>query len=238
MRLVHRLGVSLRGLDARPERPDAVVLLCDGASASAGSARRNARQVVLGPRHGRHRHRPVRDDRRLVDLHSSWLRARPDRFDRPLPLHELRRSPWQVVVLRGVDACAFTIRDTIASALAAGAFTDAMGRRIPLGAALVVLTAPAVGTDGDAPAAALLAARLGPALIAACDVISGSSSGAAADARPSGSGASCSSPWRHALAGPATSPRSSRRSWPVSTSTCPPTRCRRNYLDQSITPSS
>ena len=86
-------------------------------------------------------------------------------------------------MLRGIDACAFTIRDTIAAALAAGAFTDAMGRRIPLGAALVVLTAPVVGTNGDAPAAAMLSASLGPALIAACDVISGSSSGAAADAR-------------------------------------------------------
>ena len=183
MRCVDRLGVSLRGLDARPERPDAVVLLCDGASASAGPLAATLARVVLGR------------DTAVIDIDlsgmtddssiSTLLGSAPGLIgsDRPLPLHELRRSPWQVVVLRGVDACAFTIRDTIASALAAGAFTDAMGRRIPLGAALVVLTAPAVGTDGDAPAAALLAARLGPVLIAACDVISGSSSGAAADAR-------------------------------------------------------
>jgi len=71
----------------------------------------------------------------------------------------------------------------VAAALGTGSFTDAMGRRIPLGAALVVLTAPAVGTSADTPAAALLAARLGSSLIAACDVISGRASSAAADAR-------------------------------------------------------
>ena len=45
------------------------------------------------------------------------------------------------------------------------------------------MTAPAIGTAGDAPAAAVLALRLGPPLIAACDVITGTTSGAAADAR-------------------------------------------------------
>ncbi|MGZ6378830.1 MAG: AAA family ATPase [Candidatus Limnocylindrales bacterium] len=181
--LLGRLGASLRGLDARPERPDAVVLLCDGAAASAGPLATTLARVVLG------RETAVSD----IDLSgltddssiSTLLGSAPGLIgsDRQLPLHELRRSPWQVLVLRSIDACAFTIRDTIAAALAAGAFTDAMGRRIPLGAALVVLTAPVVGMSGDAPAAALLAARLGPAFIAACDVISGSSSGAAADAR-------------------------------------------------------
>jgi hypothetical protein len=58
-----------------------------------------------------------------------------------------------------------------------------MGRRIPLGAAIVILTAPGVGMSSDAPAAALLAARLGPTLVAGCDVITGAASRAAADAR-------------------------------------------------------
>jgi len=106
--------------------------------------------------------------------------------DRPLLLHELRRAPWEVVVLRGVDTCAPAVRDTVAAALDAGTFTDAMGRRIPLGAALVILTAPGVGTGGDAPAAAALAARLGPVLVGACDVVCGSTSTAAAGARWAG----------------------------------------------------
>jgi ATP-dependent Clp protease ATP-binding subunit ClpC len=181
--LVGRLGVSLRGLDALQERPDVVVLLCDGASASAGPLGATLARLVFGR------------DTSVIDIDlsgmtedssiSTLLGSAPGLIgsDRTLPLHELRRSPWKVLVLRGIDACAPAIRDTITAGLASGTLTDAMGRRIPLGAALVLLTAPGVGTNGDAPAAALLATRLGPALIAACDVISGTASGAAADAR-------------------------------------------------------
>jgi ATP-dependent Clp protease ATP-binding subunit ClpA len=181
--LVDRLGVSLRGLDARSERPDAVVLLCDGAAANAGLLASTLAANVFG------RETAVID----LDLSgltddssiSTLLGSAPGLIgsDRPLPLHELRRSPWEVVVFRGIDVCALSIRDTVAAALAAGSFTDAMGRRVPLGAAIVLLTAPAVGASTDAPEAALLAARLGPALIAACDVIAGTASRAAADAR-------------------------------------------------------
>ena len=181
--LLGRLGVSLRGLDARRERPDAVILLCDGAAASATALAEALARIVFG------RQTAVID----IDLSgmaddssiSTLLGSAPGLIgsDRALPLHELRRSPWEVVVLRGIDACAGAIRDTVAAALSAGSFTDAMGRRIPLGAALVVLTAPVVGTNGDAPTAALLAVRLGPALIATCDVICGTASSAAADAR-------------------------------------------------------
>ena len=181
--LISRLGVSLRGLDARRERPDAVLLLCDGASAAAGPLASTLARTVFG------RETAVID----IDLSgmvddssiSSLLGSAPGLIgsERPLPLHDLRRSPWAVVVLRGIDGCAVSIRDTVAAALAAGSFTDAMGRRIPLGAALVVMTAPAVGLSVDAPASALLAARLGPALTAACDVVTGTTSGAASSAR-------------------------------------------------------
>ena len=181
--LLGRLGVSLRGLDARSERPDAVILLCDGASASAGPLATTLARIIFG------RETAVID----IDLAgmtddssiSTLLGSAPGLIgsDRPLPLHELRRSPWEVVVLRAIDACSVRIRDTIAAALAAGAFTDAMGRRVPLGAALVILTAPGMGSSGGASQAALLAARLGPAIVATSDVISGNASRAPADAR-------------------------------------------------------
>jgi len=183
--LVNRLGVSLRGLDARRERPDAVVLLCDGASASSGQLASTLARLVFG------RETAVID----IDLSgmtddssiSSLLGSAPGLIgsERPLPLHELRRSPWAVVLFRGIDASGGTIRDTVAAALAAGSFTDAMGRRVPLGAAIVLLTAPAVGLNGDMPASALLATRLGPTLVGACDVITGTTSGASANARAS-----------------------------------------------------
>ena len=178
-----RLGVSLRGLDARSERPDAVVLLCGAASGGASALATALATTVFGR------------DSAVIDIDlsamaddssiSTLLGSAPGLIgsDRPLPLHELRRSPWEVVVLRGIDACALAIRDTVASALDAGSFTDAMGRRIPLGAALVVLTAPGTGAPDDTPAAALLAARLGPVLVGACDVIAGSASIAAREVR-------------------------------------------------------
>ena len=181
--LVARLGVSLRGLDARRERPDAVILLCDGAAVAAGTLSLALARIVFG-----------RDTARIdIDLSamadnsaiSTLLGSAPGLIgsDRPLPLHELRRSPWQVVVLRGIDSCAIPIRDAVAAAVAAGSFTDAMGRRIPLGAALVILTAPEAGVTVDGPARALLAARLGPTLVAAADVITGVAASAAPDAR-------------------------------------------------------
>jgi ATP-dependent Clp protease ATP-binding subunit ClpC len=183
--LVNRLGASLRGLDAQRERPDAVVLLTGGAAAGSGRLASTLARVVFG------RETAVID----IDLSgmtddssiSSLLGSAPGLIgsERPLPLHVLRRSPWAVVLLRGIDGCAVVIRDTVAAALAAGSFTDAMGRRVPLGAALVVLTAPAVGLSGDAPASALLAARLGSALLGSCDVITGTTSGASANARAS-----------------------------------------------------
>jgi len=181
--LLGRLGVSLRGLDARRERPDAVVLLCDGAASAADGLSILLARTVFG-----------RDTARIdIDLSgmaddssiSTLLGSAPGLIgsDRQLPLHELRRSPWQVVVLRGIDGCAVAIRDTVAAALASGSFTDAMGRRIPLGAAIVILTAPVVGAGANGPAAAVLAVRLGPALVAAADVVTGNAGGAQQDAR-------------------------------------------------------
>ncbi len=181
--LLGRLGVSLRGLDARRARPDAVVLLCGDASGAAEPLASTLARTIFGR------------ETAVIDIElsgmtdnssiSSLLGSAPGLIgsDRPLPLHELRRTPWQVVLLRGLDACATSIRETVAAALGSGAFTDAMGRQIPLGAALVVLTAPVLDTDGGAPAAAHIALRLGPVLVAACDVITGTASSAPADAR-------------------------------------------------------
>ncbi len=181
--LLGRLGVSLRGLDARHERPDAVILLCDGASATTDPLASAIARLIFG-----------RDTARIdIDLSgmnedssiSTLLGSAPGLIgsDRPLPLHELRRSPWQVVVFRSIDTCALAVRDAITSAVAAGSFTDAMGRKIPLGAAIVILTAPVVGAGGDGPASAVLAARLGPAFVSACDVVTGTGVGAALDTR-------------------------------------------------------
>jgi ATP-dependent Clp protease ATP-binding subunit ClpC len=181
--LVGRLGASLRGLDARRARPDAVILLCaTAASAATPLATTLARDIF-----GRETAVIDIDCSAMTDDSSisTLLGSAPGLIgsDRPLPLHELRRSPWQVVLFRGIDTCAPSIRDAVASALSAGTFTDAMGRRMPLGTAIVVLTAPATEAGADGPAAAILAARLGPTLLGACDVVTGAASSATGDAR-------------------------------------------------------
>ena len=181
--LVARLGVSLRGLDARRERPDAVVLLCDDAASLLDPLASTIALCVFG-----------RETARIdIDLSgltedssiSTLLGSAPGLIgsDRPLALHGLRRSPWQVLSLRGIDSCAISIRDTIAAGLEKGSFTDAMGRRIPIGASVVLLTAPLVDTPSDGLVDAALAMRLGSTLVGACDVVAGTGSAAAGTER-------------------------------------------------------
>jgi hypothetical protein len=70
-----------------------------------------------------------------------------------------------------------SIRDTIAQALQRGSFTDAMGRRLPLGAAVVLMTAPAV-TQAE-----LLEPALTKSLLDACTVVSGDAGGVSESGR-------------------------------------------------------
>ena len=171
--LVARLGVTLRGLDSNSRRPDAVILLCGPAADSVDGLSETLAQTLFG------RGSAVIN----VDLAgltedasiSSLLGSAPGLIgsDRPLPLHELRRAPWQVVVLRSIDRCAVSIRETVVAAIEAGSFTDAMGRSLPLGSAVVLLTAPSLALPGPADAArTALAGILGSTLLASCDVVS------------------------------------------------------------------
>ena len=119
---------------------------------------------------GAHRHRPLGHDRRFVDLDAARIGAGPDRV-RPA-VAAPRAAPVAVAGPRAPRDRRLrdSIRETIAAALLAGSFTDAMGRRIPLGAAIVILTAPGVGAAATRRPA-VLAARLGLGLVSACDVI-------------------------------------------------------------------
>jgi ATP-dependent Clp protease ATP-binding subunit ClpC len=172
-----RLEVTLRGLDSDGQRPDATLLLGGPAAATADPIADAIARDVFG-------RATARVDIDLSGMTedssiSSLLGSAPGLVgsDRALPLHELRRAPWQVVSFLGIDRCAGAIRDTIASALRAGSFTDAMGRGIPLGSAIVILTAPSLPSDGAAGAGVPPAAILGPDLVAAVDVTAISAAG-------------------------------------------------------------
>jgi ATP-dependent Clp protease ATP-binding subunit ClpC len=173
--LLAKLGVTLRGLDSG-DRPDALMLIWGSASGRADTLAEVLARCVFG------RASAVVD----VDLSgmtedasiSSLLGSAPGLVgsERPLPLHGLRRTPWQVVILRGIDRCARSIRETIVGALEHGVLTDAMGRPIPLASTIVLLTAPSLVVDDAADAAnarAGLTFALGPGLVSLCDVVSG-----------------------------------------------------------------
>ena len=66
-----------------------------------------------------------------------------------------------------IERCAASIRETVAAGLDTGRLSDAMGRPLPLGSAIVVLTAPeATGDDRET-----LAAELGDRLLGTVDVV-------------------------------------------------------------------
>jgi ATP-dependent Clp protease ATP-binding subunit ClpC len=164
--LMARLGVTLRGLDARSERPDAVALLAGAAAATAERLASACAAALFGRTTALISIdlSPMTEDSSI----STLLGSAPGLVgsDRTLPIHELRRSPRQVLLLTGIDRCAATIRQTVGAALASGFFTDAMGRTVPLSSAVVVLTAP------DLPVAATdLQGLLGPDLVGTCDVV-------------------------------------------------------------------
>jgi ATP-dependent Clp protease ATP-binding subunit ClpC len=165
--LTSRLGVTLRGLDSQAVRPDAVVLLT-GAAATSGDRLATA---IASTIYGRATARIAIDLSSMTEDQSmsTLLGSAPGLVgsDRTLPLHDLRRNPRQVVLFGGIDRCAISVREVIAAALASGSFTDAMGRTIPLGSAVVVATASEVATQ-DSDQIAML---LGRGLVAAADVV-------------------------------------------------------------------
>jgi ATP-dependent Clp protease ATP-binding subunit ClpC len=159
-RLVGRLGGCAAGIDARPERPNAVVLLAGVAAVGVDGLASAIATSILGRATARIEVElaSMSDDSAV----STLLGSAPGLVgsDRALPLHELTRSPFSVVVLRNIDRCASAVRETVVAALEAGAFTDAMGRRMPLGAAVVLLTSPTAARG-----------LLDPGLVAACDLV-------------------------------------------------------------------
>ena len=175
--LLARLAVTLRGLDTNYQRPDAIAAVGRG-SARAVDPLADALSRNLFGRSGA-----------VIDIDllrhdrgqsvSSLLGSAPGLVgsDRPLPLHELRRSPWQVVLFRSLDRAAVPIRDTITDALTRGSFTDSMGRVLPLGAAVVLLTAPTSTATTSSPP------LLGQQLVAAATFVTGATGTVSADDR-------------------------------------------------------
>ena len=137
--LVRRLSVTLRGLDARPMRPNAVLFLLGDAAARAEELCEVLSTTLLGA--------PGRivtlDLGGMGEAHDTTLLlgAPPGYigYDESLPIHEIAQMPWSIVRVEDVEAAHPRIRELVADALDVGYISDAAGRRIYLSDTIVVL---------------------------------------------------------------------------------------------------
>ena len=140
--LIDRIGITMRGLDLHPGRPNAVILLADQAAEAAEELAEAIAETLLG------------DPRRVVEFDfgqldraedvNSLLGAPPAYigFGDHLPLHDLARMPWSVLVCKNIDGCHPQVREVLTQALADGFVTERGGKRVYLSDAVVILSAP------------------------------------------------------------------------------------------------
>jgi ATP-dependent Clp protease ATP-binding subunit ClpC len=140
--LVGRLHVTMRGLDLRPQRPAAVVLLAGPASESAESLAALMAEALFGAHE-----RVITIDFGGFDDDAdvnSLLGAPPGYIGHGewLPINALAQSPWSVLVCQGVNGCHPEVRDVLEHALEEGVIRQRDAGRVYLSDAVVVLTAP------------------------------------------------------------------------------------------------
>jgi ATP-dependent Clp protease ATP-binding subunit ClpC len=174
--LQRRLDVAMHGMDSRPNRPNAVVLLAGeaadfgiylGQSIAESLCGGRDRLVVLD--FGRFQE--ASDLRLLLGSPPSYLG-----YGDAVPLHKVKQIPWCVLLCENVDAAHQRVLGVLSQALREGFFTDGSGKRIYLSNAIVILTAMkggAVGhplgfndsTGGHTGAREAVRARLGSELL-------------------------------------------------------------------------
>jgi len=164
--IMQRLSTTARGLDLHSWRPNLVVALTGPGVAQADALARVFARTLYG------------FEERVVILDLSPIKS-PESlsmlvgsppgyigFGMALPIHDLARTPWTVVIVRGLDVCDASASQVIAKALRDGYLTEASGKRYFLSDAVVLLPASsdedphvhrplgfgAAGGEGDASA--------------------------------------------------------------------------------------
>jgi ATP-dependent Clp protease ATP-binding subunit ClpC len=139
--LLNRLQVTMRGLDLRACRPNAVLLL----SGSAAESSETLASTIAGALFGDPGRTVTIDLSRMVHPEDvSLLVGAPPGYvgySDTLPLHRLAQIPWCVVRFENVEQCHPSIRAVIAQAMVDGRLTDGRGRPIYFSDAVVMLTA-------------------------------------------------------------------------------------------------
>jgi len=139
--LLNRLQVTMRGLDLRASRPNAVLLL----SGAAAELSETISRTVAGSLFG--------DAERVIAIDMSRMQHPEDisllvgappgyiGYSERLPLHRLIQIPWCVVRFENIDQCHPSVRAVINQGLQEGRLTDGQGKSIYFSDAVVVLTA-------------------------------------------------------------------------------------------------
>jgi ATP-dependent Clp protease ATP-binding subunit ClpC len=140
--LVERLEVTMRGLDVRQARPNAVVLLLDDAVEVAEALSEQVAEALFGAAD-----RVVALDlaRFVHPADVALLVGAPPGYvgySDVLPLHRVAQMPWSVLRLENVHACHPQVREVIVQALADGFIAESRGKRIYLSDVVVIATAP------------------------------------------------------------------------------------------------
>lgn len=148
--LLSRLEVSVRGLDLRPARPNAVVLLTGNAVANSERLAETIAFALLGAAE-----RVVTIDlsRFVHPADVTMLLGAPPGYvgySEALTIHRIAQMPWCVIRFENIHACHPVIREILQQALADGFLTDGCGKRIYLSDTIVLLTAD-LGLQSERP---------------------------------------------------------------------------------------
>lgn len=138
--LVSRLQVTMRGLDMRTARPNAVLLMAGEASENAQALSETIAETLFGDRD---RMVSIDFSRFGQPEDISLLLGAPPGYvgysDR-IPLHQLIQTPWCVLFFDHVDLCHPRIREVLAQAFMDGWVLDGRGKKIYMSDAIIILT--------------------------------------------------------------------------------------------------
>jgi ATP-dependent Clp protease ATP-binding subunit ClpC len=149
--LVNRLAVTMRGLDLRASRPNAVVLLLGEAASNSEALAETIADSLFGSAE-----RVVTIDfSRFTQPHDvTMLIGAPPGYvgySDSLPLHKVAQMPWCVLRCENVHVCHPAVREVLTHALDEGFLTDARGKRIFLSDVVALLTAGVAAQSRRAP---------------------------------------------------------------------------------------
>ncbi len=139
-KLVNRLQVTMRGLDLRNDRPNAVLLLMGAMQENSRSVSRSLSKALFN----------VPD--RVVTIDLSRMTQPEDLnllvgappgyvgYSDFLPLHRVVQMPWCILRLEHIDLCHPQIRSVLTQAFSEGVIMDGRGQSIFLSDTIVLLT--------------------------------------------------------------------------------------------------